>query len=250
MGPPGIAEEIDYEPILIPGPQGAAGVAGAVGAAGPIGPPGMTGEDAEEPIVIPGPRGADGSAGAGGSGALVLLESHTANNTSGSLNFTTRNAAGQSGATFQSDYDEYLLELVNLIPATNGTSISFRASVDGGINYDPSAIYEGQYQYFYISSAASGGHPGTTGPIVGGAISNVTADGGLCATYRFFSPLSTASHKWMHGTGVYVDSNAGVPLRLEVMSRYKSTTAVNAFQLFTGSGNLVSGVARLYGIAK
>jgi hypothetical protein len=191
----------------------------------------------------------NGTGGSGG-GALVLLESHTANNSSSNLDFTTRNASGQSGATFQSDYDEYIFEVVTLVPATNGTSISFRVSTDGGSTFDSSSIYEGVYHLYYISSAGLDGNTGDTGPFLAGAVVNTTNRGGLVGSYRFYNPLSTAHYKTIHGHGVYEDSNNNLPIRLEIFSRYKSTTAVNAFRIFAGSGNLVSGSVRLYGIAK
>src|ERR1035437_3292300 len=72
---------------------------------------------------------------------LVLLESHTASS-SVSLDFTTRNASGQSGATFQSDFDEYEIHFVNLVPATNNVEFRIRMSTNGGSTFDAGANYD------------------------------------------------------------------------------------------------------------
>lgn len=69
VGPPGIPEEADFEPVMVPGPQGIAGPLGPTGPAG-IGPLVMYAEDIEDPISIPGPKGADG---VGSSGKVVQV---------------------------------------------------------------------------------------------------------------------------------------------------------------------------------
>lgn len=177
--------------------------------------------------------------GGGGSGSLVLVEAHTASS-SASLNFTT---------CISSTYDDYQIEFVSLLPATDNVNLWLRYSTNGGSTYDSST----NYRYASVFGGTSGG-PGlddnggsTAGAIVlGNAIHNsVGVTGG---TIQLFDPLNasfwkvalfrqtyittTSDNYAKHGTGVY-----------------QINTAVNAFQLLFSSGAITSGVARCYGIA-
>src|SRR5690349_3912071 len=77
-----------------------------------------------------------GGGGGGGGGGLVLLEEHVITSSSASMDFTTRNVTGQSGASIQSDYDDYLVRLINIVPATNTQNLRHRVSTDGGSTFD------------------------------------------------------------------------------------------------------------------
>src|ERR1700690_1568790 len=85
------------------------------------------------------------ASGGGGASGWVLLETETASN-SAALDFVTRNASGQSGASFQSDFDEYILEVVGLV---NGSSavLGIQFSTNGGSSYDTSSNYAWQLTY-------------------------------------------------------------------------------------------------------
>lgn len=183
-------------------------------------------------------------------GGLVLLESHTAA-TSATLDFTTRNATGQSGATFQSDFDEYVIELINLVSVTNGVGPWIRVSTNGGSTYDSSSIYS----YVYLVSTAAGG-------AISGAASqaqflltnatnapNTASEGGLNGSYKLFNPLSATQWKHFFG-GLSFRASDGTRAWMQNNCTYESITAVNAFRFLYSSGSITSGTIRVYGIAK
>ena len=154
--------------------------------------------------------GGGGGGGGGGTGALVLLEEHTASS-SAELDFTARNVTGQSGATFQSDYDEYEIHWIGVIPATNATSINIQFSVNGGSTYDTTSIYDSGGIYVY-GTGGTGGY----GTVNGGGISpygtNVSNSSSFGTNLKatLFSPLSTVLNKMMFFQGVKLDSS--IPL--------------------------------------
>jgi hypothetical protein len=176
---------------------------------------------------------------ASGSGALVLLEQHTAA-ASATLDFA---------ASISATYDEYLIEFVNVIPATNATSLYMRMSTNGGTSYDAGA----NYSYNSLGSNRFG--TGVTGVDSGGtqiqltksAIDN-TATAGVCGSIRLFSPSSTALHKYV--TGQLSILTGGVIETQQSSGAYRSATAVNAFRFLFAAGNITSGIIRVYGVAK
>jgi hypothetical protein len=184
----------------------------------------------------------------GSAGALVLLEEHTAS-ASADLQFTTRNVSGQSGASIQSDFDEYMFEFVDIIPATNDTGLLGTVSTNGGSSYDASAVYARAFQYGASNNTTSGG--GATGQTkwdISGNQSNAST-GGMVGSLRLMSPLSTALHKKMIGNIAW--SHTGVDwISIQYTFIWKATTAINAFKFAMASGNITSGTIRLYGIAK
>ncbi len=186
--------------------------------------------------------------GCGATSGLTLVEQHTAA-TSSTLNFTT-------GIT--STYDDYLIEIVSLIPTTNSVHIDWFASTDGGMNYDTGANYGWVGLRFVVAGSACcvGANSGASLislDAMDGAdtVSNSVSGGGLSGTYRLYNPLSAASNKLLRGETVANAASFGGPFATTESAFYFSTTAVNAFQIKpSGGGTLASGTVRLYGIAK
>lgn len=179
------------------------------------------------------------TAGGGGGGGLVLIEQHTAA-ASASLDFA---------ASISATYDEYLIEFVNIIPATNAVNLRMRMSTDGGATYDSGANYS------FVVSGLNRFGLGQVGADSGqnfirltqSAIDN-TATAGVSGSIRLFSPLSTALHKNI--TGQLNLLTGGVLETQQASGWYRSTTAVDAFQFLMSSGNITSGNIRVYGLAK
>jgi hypothetical protein len=178
------------------------------------------------------------AAPSGGAGALVLLEQHTAS-ASASLDFTTAISA---------TYDEYLIEIVGLVPATNGVSLYMRMSTDGGATYDSSGIYD--YTVFgrhRLGSSLTGSSTSTYIQMNQSGLPN-TSTKPFSGHVQLFSPGSTALHKSMQGHAAY--HNGTCAEVSEYVGQYLSTTAVNAFRFLMSAGNIASGTIRVYGIAK
>jgi hypothetical protein len=185
------------------------------------------------------------SGDAGGGGALVLLEQHTAAS-SASLAFTD---------WYSADYDDYLIECINVLPATNGVDLLLRMSTNGGASYDAGANYGWATASFRSGAgtlATQGAETGQTGINLnaGLVIDTAAAWGGLRGSLRLFHPASTTAYKLVVGQTNYKYTGGAWNIISELGGSYQSTTAVNALQVVPTSGLLASGTIRIYGIAK
>jgi hypothetical protein len=184
-----------------------------------------------------------GPAGSGG-GGLVLLEQHTASN-SASLDFTT---------AFTSTYDEYIMELVGIIPATNGAVPYLRCSSNGGSTWDTSSVYTGNELHTGASSSSSISYSAQGQWVFfsdgsGSALSS-SALPALVGSIHIYDPLSTSKHKRFVFDGIGVYSGNAEDYVTHSSGKYAKTTGVNALRFIMSSGNIASGTIRVYGIAK
>ncbi len=173
------------------------------------------------------------------SGALVLIEQHTASS-SASLDFT---------ACITSTYDDYLIRFVDVIPATNAVSLLMRVSTNGGSSYDSTAIYDWGGGYGYRSSSGGYGSTSQTAWEITGGNSN-SANYGMIGEVSLVNPARTSGYKTMVGTVSSFDTGVSTPVTKSTQWVYLSATAVNAFQFLMSSGNIASGTIRCYGYAK
>lgn len=183
---------------------------------------------------------AQGGAGGGGSsGALVLLEQQTASN-SATLDFA---------ACITSTYDDYLIRLISVLPATAGANLNVRVSTDGGSTYDTSTNYYGAF--LYGPNTGSSGtvqtNTATSFPIFV-SVDNTASRGGVAGEMGLFNPLDTSVPTTAtfrvyaaQAAAVFVGSGMGL---------WFSNTAVNAIRFLMSSGNIASGIIRFYGVVK
>ena len=150
-------------------------------------------------------------------------------------------------SSFSSTYDQYMITWHDVVPATD--TADFRGKIaQGGV-----AQGAGQYDHGmtgYMSSGSANNNGGTTNVSVTLTLSGVGSASGehTSGSIVFYNPLSTSSFKtatydvgWYTGAAVFVHANGGVS--------YNSTTATSGFQFIFTSGNVASGVFRLYGLA-
>jgi len=178
--------------------------------------------------------------GSGGSaGALVLVEQHTASS-SASLDFTT-------GIT--ATYDDYLLEIIDLIVATDNVTLKMQYSSNAGSSWYTSSDYysAGQYIQNGAGTGTQGANPGDHFVLGAGVKNTVSRPFNASLHMRQF--LSTALSKSLHGTFNYTNQSFVVGGYMQALLVVPAT-AFNAFKIFASSGNIASGVARLYGVAK
>ena len=195
------------------------------------------------------PDGAGGvefraEAGGGGGGGLVLLEQHTASS-SASLDFTS---------CISSTYDEYLFEMIDIIPATDGADFRLAGSTDGGATW----VGGTSYRYNVIGSWVTGGGlwqagNGSAASIsltgYGSGLPNTASKGGYRGSLRLFNPLGTTAGKVVRYNSLahMSDDNLG---DFDGTGEIQTTSAINAIQFIMSSGNIASGTIRAYGIAK
>lgn len=173
----------------------------------------------------------------GGGGALTLLEQHTASS-SASLDFT---------ASITSTYDEYLIEFVDVVPATNSVDMLLQISTNAGSSYITTSYSAAMAQWGLTTNFSQYVQTTPTGIRIGNTMSN-TAGHGCSATARFFNPLGSGPKRVISDfiarasdNNTYRGNNGGINT---------GTTAVDAFRIIMSSGNISTGTVRCYGIAK
>jgi hypothetical protein len=189
-----------------------------------------------------GDKGTTGDTGATGpSGALIFIDSKVAA-ASASLDFTTG---------INSTYDEYVLELVNVVLGTAGQNLLLRTSTDGGSTFDAAAS-----DYFYAGNSWTSAGVSTVLSSAGAGLilvaSNVTgtaSHGGVSGSIRFYNPAGTASFK-----SFILDIQNGRSATAMDMFRLAAcraaTADIDAVRIIANTGTIASGTVRLYGVSK
>jgi hypothetical protein len=165
-------------------------------------------------------------------------------------------AAAASSATVDfsahitSGFDEYLITVRNLVPATNASDLWFRVSTDGGSTFKAGASDYGYAQGGGSSGAAAYNNGSGAGAQIAMAfgLSNAGASRPLSGEIRIFGPASSSEKMitWHFG---FVDS-AGVWRYAMGAGSYNATTVIDAFRLMMSSGNIASGTIALYGLRR
>ena len=178
-------------------------------------------------------------------GAMTLISEQTASSSS-TISFT-------SG--IDDTYDSYVFKFINIHPSSNGARFNFNLSVDGGSNYNVSKTSTYFNSYHAESDAYSGLDYNT-----GGDLANGTADqniyrgvGGandecIVGTMSLYNPSNTTFVKhFIIRTAV---TNSDPASGDAFVSGYGNTqSAVNAVKFLFNTGNIDSGVIKLYGIS-
>ena len=184
--------------------------------------------------------------------SLVPIKTLTASS-SGTLSFVD----GSSDVVLDSTYPIYVFKIINAHPGTDDVNFTFNFSTDGGSNYNATKTttvfnayhkednseaalaynpYDDLAQSTAYQSLSSFGQMGTDN------------DQSLCSTIHLFNPSSTTFVKHFIATTQFYqreDRSNNV-----FTAGYANTTsAVNAVQFKMSSGNIDSGVIKLYGVS-
>jgi len=173
---------------------------------------------------------------------LVLLESVT--EASGVASIDLEN-------WYSSDFDEYQIELFNLIPATDAAKLYMRMSTNGGTSYDSGANYGTAVFYIRDSSSSTslGDNDGANQILLSDGLSNTQAQGGVNGELKLFNVDSTTFYKGLNFHLSMIHSTLDYLYNMIGTARYYSTSAVNAFQFLMDSGN-ITGTVRVFGVRK
>lgn len=169
------------------------------------------------------------------SGAMTLISTTTASNSANVL-FT-----GLSNA-----YTTYLIIVSNAVPANNATEFRVQLSTDSGGSYVTTPWYMTDW-YSGVGGATGTGSTSNAYVRLLSGISNVASNGGISATIYLHNPGRTnAGMQVQAQTSGYNNSSTGFSI---ASGTYQSTAAINAANLLFSSGNITSGVFKLYGIS-
>jgi hypothetical protein len=181
------------------------------------------------------------------SGSLVLLATN---------NITSGVASSSFTSNIDSTYDTYMFKFINMHPASSNTHfrVNFR---DGGSDFDASKTTTTFFsRHKEDDSGASLGYDGSRDLANGTGYQDIYFDTGANAsdecgsgTLFLFSPSSTTFVKHF----ISVSSSYGDTPRAyhNFMAGYCNTTsAIDAVDFKFSSGNIDSGVIKMYGLSK
>ena len=177
-------------------------------------------------------------------GALKLISTQTASNSS-TISFT-------SG--IDSTYKEYIFKFYNVHPdGGTGRHFSFQGSTDGGSSYGvniTSSFFQADHNEADTTATLTyeGGKDLHNSTSFQRVLSSITAnaDDSGSGTLHIFQPSGTTFVKNFIATGTLV-ANAYVNANY-VGGRLDTTSAIDAIQFKFDTGNIESGVIKLYGV--
>ena len=121
------------------------------------------------------------SGAGGGSSALVLLGNYPAS-ASSEVDMTTRNAAGQTGNVFQTDFDLYFVAFQDIVFSAPGSVTSFEMKFHDSGSYDTGSHYYTSQFAWSAGGTAAGGVGQTTSiqlsPLNGRTVSSTSTFAG------------------------------------------------------------------------
>ena len=178
-------------------------------------------------------------------GAMTLLATQTASG-SANLSFT-------SG--IDSTYDKYVFKFYNIHPATDGVTFEFQGSTNGGSTYGVT-ITSSVFQAYHQENDAGAGIQYATNNDLAQSTSfqKITGDLGNqndeCGSgiVQLFNPSSTTFVKHFI-TRENGQQNNEQSVNVFAAGYFNTTSAINAVQFKMSSGNIDSGVIKLYGVS-
>jgi len=177
-----------------------------------------------------------------GSGAITFLTSATASS-SATLDFTTN---------LTSTYDAYLFVLAGLIPQTNAQDLWIRISTDGGGTWKSGGT-DYRYMSLLLGYATGGTNSLAAAQLqvnaTGAGTTNISNAAGntINGCIYLFNP-AVATFPAFSMNLCFVDSAAGYEVTSVGSGAYNTAAAINGVRFLMSSGNITSGVIRLYGI--
>ena len=177
---------------------------------------------------------------------LVLLGSYTA---SGATSVDIGDGLDLDAA-IDGTYDQYLIEFIDLVPATDAAELYMRTSTDGGSNFDSGAS-DYKYSLYENSSSSS---TATLFSSSGAAQIFVHENLGSAAgessngTIKVFNPSGTNNTCFRIDTAGNRDN--GDANGFTGIAKRDSAADVDALRLLMSTGNIASGEFYLYGAKK
>jgi hypothetical protein len=170
----------------------------------------------------------------------------------------TQTASGSSTISFtsgiDSTYDSYLFKFYDIHPATDDTDLTFQVDVGTGTSY-AQTITSTAFQVFHGEDGSSGAveYKANRDQAQGTAFQPICQDIGngndesMSGYLHLFSPNSSTFVKHFIGLGTNVYSG-NASIQIYSAGYINTTTALTRVQFKMDSGNIDSGVIKLYGI--
>jgi hypothetical protein len=186
-------------------------------------------------------NGAWNSLGVAPSGSQVLLSAQTASSSS-SISFTS----------IPSGYDQYIVTLTNIVPATNGAQLYMQVGEGGGCTIESANYSWWTYAFNHSGASASGNTSDSQIHISsnGGGVANSPSGIGVTGALNINSLASSSLYKQVVGNVTYLENGSSDATQV-VSGRYTGdTNSITCLKFFFSSGNISSGDFALYGLKK
>ena len=178
-------------------------------------------------------------------GAMTLISEQTASS-SATIDFT-------SG--IDSTYDSYVFKFINIHPATDNVLLQFNMSTDGGSNYNVTKT-SAYFSAYHNEAGNSTGLGYVTAHDLAQSTSNQTLiaeigndnDQSVSSYLQIFNPSSTTFVKHFISSST-VSAYHEYMVNSYVAGYGNTTSSINAVRFQMSSGNIDSGVIKLYGIS-
>ena len=181
-------------------------------------------------------------------GAMTLIKSLTASS-SATLSFVD----GASSVVFDDTYDSYVFKFYNIHAATDDQQLNFNMSIDSGSNYNVTKTTTFFRTFHNEADATVLEYRASNDLAQSTAFQNLTTgsfnadDSSINGELQIFSPSSTTFVK--HFISTIIDyANGSSAMNMFIAGYGNTTSAVDAIQFKMSSGNIDSGVIKLYGI--
>jgi hypothetical protein len=182
-------------------------------------------------------------------GVMTLIKTLTASS-SATLDFLN----GTSSVVFDDTYDAYVFKFYNIHPATNTAKLTFQADTGTNTNYNIAVT-----STFFTSQHREDGNNGALGyeashdQAQGTAFQDITNgignlnDENMNGELKIFSPSSGTFVKHFIST-VQSNYDTNWSMNSYMAGYFNTTTALTRAQFKMSSGNIDSGIIKLYGI--
>ena len=181
------------------------------------------------------------------SGSLVLLATN---------NITSGVASSSFTSNIDSTYNTYMFKFINIHPSTNAGKFRLIGSTDGGSSYGVATTTA-----FFEALVDESGNNATVRYEDGDDVAQSTSafpistgigsdnDESLSGQMFLFSPSSTTFVKhFMTSTNLVNGSGTPYTVSTRVGGYFNTTSAIDAVQFSMSSGNIDSGVIKMYGL--
>lgn len=177
----------------------------------------------------------------GGGGSLKFLGSATASGSS-TIDLTSLLTA---------TYDDYLIILDNILPATSGGGLQMRCSADNS-TFDSGSHYYSNRVYSHSTTLASiGGGVATNFSITPTNVVNSSAAEGVSGHIYLHNVNASSLYKALNGMLTFFEDDDSLVGMVTFSGLWINTSAaLEAVRFFFDNGNTASGTFKVYGIAK
>ena len=182
-------------------------------------------------------------------GSLTHIKTLTASSSS-TISFVD----GSNDVVLDNTYLVYMFKLINIHIASDTQKFQFNFSIDGGSNYNVSktttmfnAVHDEGDSFASVAYDDNDDISGTGFQSMSGTGLGTVDDENLCATMFLFNPSSTTFVKHYILRSIQ-NSAVNYPYDSYSGGYGNTTSAVNAVQFKSLSGNIDSGTFKLYGI--